>query len=215
MGGLINTSITAMTTFAATNLDDIVILMVFFLQVNATFRSRHIVTGQYLGFIVLILASIPGFLGGLILPEAWIGLLGFLPIAIGVKQWINLYQDEEIIQTVSDELGSLKTGLISSQTYHVAAVTVANGGDNIGIYVPLFAGQSLVELLVTLAVFFVLIGAWCYVAYRLIRYPAIAHVFTRYGHQLVPFILVGLGLSILIESGTYKLLPFLPLNFYH
>lgn len=214
MGGLINTSITAMTAFAATNLDDIVILMVFFSQVNATFRSRHIVTGQYLGFIVLILASIPGFLGGLILPEAWIGLLGFLPIAIGVKQLINLHQDKEIVQTVSDELSSLKTGLISSQTYHVAAVTVANGGDNIGIYVPLFAGQSLVQLLVTLTVFFVLIGVWCYVAYRLIRYPAIAHVFTRYGRQLVPFILVGLGLSILIESGTYKLLPFLPLNFY-
>lgn len=209
MAGLINTSITAITAFAATNLDDIVILMVFFSQVNATFRSRHIVTGQYLGFIILILASIPGFLGGLILPKAWIGLLGFLPIAIGVKQWINLHQDEEIIQTVSGELRPSRTGLISSQTYHVAAVTVANGGDNIGIYVPLFAGQNLVDLIVTLAVFFVLIGVWCYVAYRLIRYPAIAHTFTHYGHQIVPFILIGLGLSILIESGAYKLLPFL------
>jgi cadmium resistance transport/sequestration family protein len=215
MDGLISTIMTAITAFAATNLDDIVILMVFFSQVNATFRSRHIVTGQYLGFIVLILASIPGFLGGLILPEAWIGLLGLLPIAIGVKQLINLHQDEEITQTVSGELSPSKTGLISSQTYHIAAVTVANGGDNIGIYVPLFSGQGLVNLLVTLAVFFALIGVWCYVAYRLIRYPAIARIFTRYGHQLVPFILVGLGLSILIKSGAYRLLPFLPSNFYH
>ncbi len=213
MGGLINTSITAITAFAATNLDDLVILMVFFSQVNATFRSRHIITGQYVGFTVLILASIPGFLGGLILPEAWLGLLGFLPIAIGVKQWINLYQDEEIIQTVSG-VSPLGASLISPQTYQVAAVTVANGGDNIGIYVPLLAGQSLVDLLVTLAVFFALIGVWCYVAYRLIRYPAIAHAFTRYGNQFVPFILVGLGLSILIKSGAYKLLPFLSSNFY-
>ena len=132
MDGSINTIITAITAFAATNLDDIVILMVFFSQVNATFRSQHIVTGQYLGFIILILMSIPGFLGGLILPKAWIGLLGFLPIAIGIKQWIDLRQDEEIIQTVSSELSPSKTGLISSQTYHVAAVTVANGGDNFG-----------------------------------------------------------------------------------
>jgi cadmium resistance transport/sequestration family protein len=214
MGGLINTSITAITAFAATNLDDIVILMVFFSQVNATFRPRHIITGQYLGFIVLILASIPGFVGGLILPESWIGLLGFLPIAIGVKQWIDLFQDEEIIQTISG-VSPLRASLISPQTYQVAAVTVANGGDNISIYVPLFAGQSLVNLLVTLAVFFALIGVWCYAAYRLIRYPAIAHAFTRYGRQFVPFILVGLGLSILITSGAYKLLPFLPSNFYH
>jgi cadmium resistance transport/sequestration family protein len=212
MGSLTSTIMTAITAFAATNLDDIVILMFFFSQINPTFRSRHIVTGQYLGFMALILASIPGFLGGLILPKAWIGLLGFLPIAIGVKQWINFSQDEEITQTVSGESSRSKTGLISSQTYHVAAVTFANGGDNIGIYVPLFSGQTLAELLVTLTVFFVLIGGWCYVAYRLMRYPAIARIFTRYGHQLVPFILVGLGLSILIESGAYKLLPFLPFN---
>jgi len=214
MVGVINTSITAITAFTATNLDDLVLLMVFFSQVNATFRPRHIIAGQYLGFIVLVLASIPGFLGGLILPEAWIGLLGFLPIAIGVKQWVDLYQDEEIVQTISS-ISPSRGGLISPQTYQVAAVTTANGGDNIGVYVPLFAGQSLVGLLVTLTVFFALIGVWCYVAYRLIRYPAIAHAFTRYGHQFVPFILVGLGISILIKSGAYKLLPFLPLNFYH
>lgn len=212
MGGLVTTVVTAITAFAATNLDDIVILMIFFSQVSAKYRSRHIVTGQYLGFFILILASIPGFLGGSILPKPWIGLLGFLPIVIGVKQWVNSHQDKEVIQAVSSELRSFNTGLISSQTYQVAAITVANGGDNIGIYVPLFASQNLVDLIVTLTVFFVLIGVWCYVAYRLIRYPAIARVFTRYGQKLVPFILVGLGLWILIESGTYKLLSFLPLN---
>lgn len=212
MGGVISTVVTATTAFAATNLDDIVILMIFFSQVNAKFRPRHIITGQYLGFFALILASVPGFLGGSILPKAWIGLLGFLPIAIGVKQWLNLHQDEEIVQTVSGELSPSNVVLISSQAYQVAAVTVANGGDNIGIYVPLFASQDLVHLIVTLTIFFVLIGVWCYVAYRLIRYPAIARIFTHYGQQLVPFILVGLGLWILFESGTYKLLPSLPLN---
>jgi cadmium resistance transport/sequestration family protein len=209
MGGLIGTSITAITAFAATNLDDIVILMVFFSQINATFRSHHIVAGQYLGFLVLIIASIPGFLGGLILPEEWIGLLGFLPIAIGIKQWIDLQQDDyEKVQSVSD-VSSINLGLISSQTYHVAAVTVANGGDNIAIYVPLFAGQSLIHLIITLTVFFGLIGVWCYVAYRLVCHPTIARLFTRYGSQLVPFILIGLGVLILIENRTYKLLPLL------
>ena len=212
MVGLISTVVTAITAFAATNLDDIVILMVFFSQVDAKLRPRHIITGQYLGFILLVLASIPGFLGGSILPEAWIGLLGFLPIAIGVRQWFNSPEDEEVIQAVSDGVSPSKAGLIPPQTYQVAAVTVANGGDNIGIYVPLFASQDLVHLIVTLTIFFVLIGVWCYIAYRLIRYPAIARIFTRYGQQLVPFILVGLGLWILIENGTYKLLPFLPFN---
>jgi len=53
--------------------------------------------------------------------------------------------------------------LLSPQTYKVAAVTFANGGDNIGIYVP---SSDLTSLGVILSVFFLLIGV-CYVAYQL------------------------------------------------
>jgi cadmium resistance protein CadD (predicted permease) len=64
-------------------------LTIFFSQVNATFRRRHIVIGQYLGFTALIIASLPGFFGGLIVPKAWIGILGLVPIAIGVSQLVE------------------------------------------------------------------------------------------------------------------------------
>jgi cadmium resistance transport/sequestration family protein len=202
MSGLLPTIVSAITAFSATNVDDLVILIIFFSQVNSTFRSRHIVLGQYLGFTGLILASLPGFLGGLILPRPWLGLLGFLPIAIAIHQLIH---PSEEVQQVSDELRPIKIGLISSQTYHVAAVTFANGGDNIGIYIPLFASQNLLHWLVTLLTFFGLIGVWCYVAHQLTRHPAIAPILTRYGHKAVPFVLIGLGLFILIESGTYQL----------
>ncbi len=207
--------IAGVTSFVATNIDDIVILMLFFAQVNTTFRIRHIVAGQYLGFTVLIAASLPGFFGGLILPKAWIGLLGLLPIVIGVKYLVNREKDENEVQTVSDELNSSKTrssamsiaSLLAPQTYHVAAVTFANGGDNIGIYVPLFASSNLASLAVILSVFFLFVGLWCYVAYQLTRHPVIARVFTRYGKRIVPFVLIGLGIYILSESGTYHLLP--------
>lgn len=52
--------ITAVVAFATTNLDDIFLLMLFFSQVNATFRSQHIVIGQYLGFAVLVGVSVLG-----------------------------------------------------------------------------------------------------------------------------------------------------------
>jgi cadmium resistance transport/sequestration family protein len=215
MNWLAGAIIAGITSFAATNIDDIVILMLFFAQVNASFRPRQIVVGQYLGFSVLIIASLPGFFGGLIVPRAWIGLLGLVPIAIGVSRLVNREKDEEV-QAVSDELnrsrgnnslGSTLTSLISPQTLNVAAVTLANGGDNIGIYVPLFASSTLASLLVILGIFFLLIGVWCYIAYLLARQPAIAHVLTRYGKAVVPFVLIGLGIFILFESGTYQLLP--------
>lgn len=88
------------------------------------------------------------------------------------------------------------------QIYKVAAVTFANGGDNIAIYVPLFARGNWASL----AVFLVLVAVWCYVAQLLTRQKAIAHMITRYGQALVPFVLIGLGVWILIESESYKLL---------
>lgn len=208
--------IAGLTSFAATNIDDIVILMLFFAQVNATFRIRHIVIGQYLGFSALIVASLPGFFGGLILPKAWIGILGLVPIAIGISHLVNREKDENQVQAVSNEfnrstanlsVGSTLGSLLAPQTYNVAAVTFANGGDNIGIYVPLFASSDPASLGVILGVFFLLKGVWCYIAYRLTRQPAVAHVLTRYGKKIVPFVLIGLGIFIIIESGTYQLLP--------
>ncbi len=207
--------IVGITSFTATNIDDIVILMLFFAQVNATFRPRHIVVGQYLGFSALIVLSLPGFFGGLIVPKAWIGLLGLLPIVIGISQLVS-QEDEGQVQAVSGELNysgaklpmvSTLASLLSPQTYQVAAVTFTNGGDNIGIYLPLFAGSSLASLGVILVVFFLLIGVWCYVAYQLTRHPVIAHTITGRASRIVPFVLIGLGIFILIECGTYQLLP--------
>jgi len=205
----IQSAIAGSTAFMATNVDDILILMLFFSQTNSSFRRRHIVVGQYLGFVALVIASLPGFFGGLIVPRAWIGLLGLLPIAIGTSHLINNQEEELEVQTVSDSDTVVKSLLvvIAPQTYKVAAVTIANGGDNIGIYVPLFANSNLASLAVICLTFLVLIGLWCYIAYLLTRHKAVARGLTKYGERIVPFVLIGLGIFILLESGTYKLLP--------
>ncbi len=212
MSELISAIFAGVTAFIATNLDDLVILILFFAQTNAVFRPNHIVAGQYLGFGALILASLPGFFGGLMVPKAWIGLLGLLPIAIGLYQLIHP-EDENEVQTITNDFQSTvklpilsALGLLAPQSYQVAAVTIANGGDNIGIYVPLFAASSAASLGVILSVFFVLVGVWCYLAYQLARHPIVARVLTRYGAAIVPFVLIGVGIFILIDSETYRLL---------
>lgn len=213
MSELINATLTGMTAFAATNIDDIVILMLFFAQVNDRLRPQHIIVGQYCGLGVFILASLPGFLGGYIVPKPWLGLLGLLPIAIGISHWVSPESDDDSVQTVSDEWleppsdrRSHLTQIFQPQTYQVAAVTIANGGDNIGIYVPLFANSSLESLGIILVVFLGMVGIWCAMASALASHKAIAHILTRYGHRIVPFVLIGLGIYILLESQTYHLL---------
>lgn len=216
MGWFLSALTTGIASFAATNIDDIVILMVFFTQINDQFRPRHIVVGQYVGFTALLLASLPGLLGGLILPKAWIGWLGLLPIMIGLKSLAEWNQAAPSIQAVSEEVYPTedkphgikrRQSWLNPQVYQVAVVTFANGGDNIGIYIPLFASSDLPSLIVILSVFLGLVAVWCSIAYYLTRHPAIAPLLTRYAHRIVPFVLMGLGLYILIESGAYRLLP--------
>ncbi len=202
--------VTAISTgamaFSATNIDDLVILTLFFSQVDAKFRRWHIIIGQYLGFTALILASLPGFFGGLILPRPWIGLFGLVPIIIGIKSLMNRETDElEDAKTetkVSQE--SLIARFFNLQTYSVAAVTFANGTDNISIYVPIFASSNWQSLLVILGVFFSLVGVLCYVAHKLTHNQAIADIFTKYGNRFMPFILIGLGTFIFLDSHSFS-----------
>jgi cadmium resistance transport/sequestration family protein len=210
MNWIVTAMLTGAVTFTATNVDDIFILMLFFSQTNSSFRRRHIVAGQYLGFAVLVAISLLGFFGSLIVPRAWIGLLGLLPIILGINKFLQRNKNSEpVTPRLLDTPGSktsVFSGLLSRQTYTVAAVTFANGGDNIGIYTPLFASSDPVQLGILLSVFFLLVGVWCYAGFSLTRHPLIVAVLARYGHLLVPFVLVGLGIYILVESGTFSLL---------
>lgn len=207
MNWVVEAMVTGATAFIATNVDDIVILTLFFARVDETLRRRHIVVGQYLGFGALIFASLPGFLGGLVLPKAWLGWLGLLPIAIGLLQLWHPETDEKSPQTVSfTQPRSRLASLFSPQTYQVAAITIANGGDNIGIYVPLFANSSPAKLGIILSVFLCFIGVWCLLGYQLSQHPLLSRTLTRYGHRIVPFVLLALGLFIIVESGAYQVL---------
>ena len=200
--------ITAVVAFVTTNIDDIFLLMLFFSQVNATFRPQHIVTGQYLGFAVLVGVSVLGYFGTLAVPHTWIGLLGLVPIALGIRKLLK--RETKAPGTTPSVASSMQakpqaafSSLIHPQTMSVASITIANGGDNIGIYVPLFARGSLWHLGITIIVFFLLVGLWCFLGASLGRHTTIAQVLDQYGHVLVPFILVGLGIFILVESGIF------------
>ncbi len=203
MQALLTAFSTGVTAFTATNLDDILILMLFFSQVNALFRKRHIIAGQYLGFAALVLASLPSFFGSLLLPRPWVGLLGLVPIAIGLSRLLNVKNDTDS-ETTLETQPTWFNSLISPQAYGVAAVTFANGGDNIGIYMPLFANCTWQNLGVILGVFFSMVAIWCFAAYKLTQVPAIADNLTRYGSYLVPFVLISLGVLILIDSRTLE-----------
>jgi cadmium resistance protein CadD (predicted permease) len=215
MTWLISTLVIGISTALATTFDDNLYLTAFFGKVNRTFGPKHIVLGEFVGFTALVLASLPGFFGGLLIPSTWIGLLGFLPIIIGISHLMSRENTEEEVQTVSMNFTSgakshhhkksVLATLRDRQTYRVSAVTIANGGNNIGIYVPLFASSNLPSLGVILCVCYFCIGMWCCLSYFMTRNPLMAPLLTRYGRKIFPFVLIWLGFSILMKSETYRL----------
>ncbi|KAB8335174.1 transporter [Scytonema tolypothrichoides VB-61278] len=216
MNWLISTLVIGISAAFATTFDDNLYLTAFFGKVNRTFRPKHIILGEFVGFTALVFASLPGFFGGLVIPEAWIGLLGLLPIAIGINNLMSREDQQELaLQTVSVDLPSgvqskhhkksLLETLRDPQTYRVSAVTIANGGNNIGIYVPLFASSNLPSLGVILCVCYMTVGVWCCLSYFMTRNPLMAPLLARYGRKIFPLVLIWLGFSILMKSESYRL----------
>jgi cadmium resistance protein CadD (predicted permease) len=160
-------------------------------------RRWHVVTGQVVGFTGLVAISLLGFAFSFLLPRPYIGLLGILPILLGLRSWSTPDEDEPQVEV---RAGDGFAGVLS-----VAVVTFANGADNIGIYTPLFASSTLPELLVTLTIFYLMLFLWCLAGYFIARQPAIAKLLGRYGHIVMPLVLIGLGVFILLESGTLSL----------
>jgi cadmium resistance transport/sequestration family protein len=195
MNNLLTAIITGLVAFIATNIDDILILLVFFSQVNENFRPWQIVVGQYLGFTILIIFSLPGLFGGLILPQSWIGLLGLIPIAIGISSLVN-----KEIEQLADGTQEITPYFLTPKIYTVAAITVANGSDNISIYIPLFSSIRLESFLIIIGLFFLLVAIWCYAAYQLTHQQKIADFLTNHGNYFVPFVLIGLGVIIVWKS---------------
>ena len=181
-----STALSAVAVFAGTNVDDLLVLTVLFLSGRRTGRPRRwqIVAGQYAGIAALVGASALVAAGLLLVPDRWTGLLGLLPIALGVRA---LFRHGEEAQR------SPVTGAAG-----VAVLTIANGADNIAVYVPVLRVLGPAEAAVMLVVFAVLVAVWCAVAAWLGGHPRVVRLIDRAGHRLVPIVFIGIGLVILL-----------------
>lgn len=191
--------ITSLIAFASTNVDDIFLLTLFY--GDKRFRHREILAGQLLGIGTLIAISLAGSLLGLLVAPPYMGLLGLIPIFLGVKGIIALWRNDA---DADDE--DLHTRKGKSRLLSVAGVTIANGGDNIGIYVPLFATFAWPDKVVMITIFFLMTFVWCFTARYFVKHPYVAKNVERYGHIVTPFVLVALGVYIFYENGTFGLL---------
>jgi cadmium resistance protein CadD (predicted permease) len=191
----------AVVLFASTNIDDIFVLVGFF--ADPKLQARDIVVGQYYGIMALFCLSLAASLLSLKIPRAYVGLLGVIPILIGVKKLFDVYRKRDAIAAGT---GRHADEGKSARATTVAMVTMANGGDNIVIYTPMFAIRSAYEVAVIALVFVIMIALWCFIAQTVVNHPKLGLPIRRYGSLLSPVVLIGLGALILYEAGSFGLL---------
>lgn len=195
MGELVGVVAAAVGAFAGTNVDDLIVLAVLFTASRTTGRPPpwQIWAGQYLGVGLLVAAAVVAALGLTIVPDRWVGLLGLIPLALGVRglvQTIRARRDDE-----PPQLPALATSLGA-----VAAVTIANGADNVAIYTPMFRAMSSTDVLVTVVVFAAMIALWCLAGALLGAHRRVTAAIERWGHWIVPAVFVAIGCFIVVES---------------
>jgi len=183
--------------FASTNVDDIFLLAAFF--ADRHLRTGNVILGQFLGIGALVAASTVAALAAIRVPGAWIALLGIIPLLIGIRKLWNLRIDHQSPGTDTGVIRATEHKIehhTHSQVLAVAAVTIANGGDNLGAYIPVFATDH-GSIPAYVFVFGIMTAVWCGAGYAFVNHRVAGAHLRRWGHILLPFVLIGIGAFIL------------------
>ncbi|MER2041691.1 CadD family cadmium resistance transporter [Desemzia incerta] len=193
---------TAIAVYISTSIDYLFILLIIFSQSYTKKGVRQIYWGQYLGTGILVAVSLFAAYVLNFIPQDWvIGLLGLIPIYLGVR--VALVGEEEEEDEVVEKLETRDT---SRLFWTVALITIASGGDNLGIYIPYFTSLSVIEIVTVLVVFAISIALLCYISYRLAKVSFVSETLEKYERIIVPVVFIGLGLYIMAENGTFQAL---------
>ena len=184
MTAVLSTVAAAVAVFASTNVDDLLVLTVLFISSRRSGRPTRaqVVWGQYAGIGSLLAASAAVAAGLLLVPDPWTGLLGLLPVALGIRALLRLRRSDG---DRGDGEGTGGPGIVTGGV-GVAGVTIANGADNIAVYVPVLRTAGPADAAILLAVFAVLVAVWCAAAAWLGGHERVTRVVDRVGHWLVP-----------------------------
>ena len=199
---MIQNVITSIILYSGTAVDLLIILMLFFAKRKSRKDIINIYLGQFLGSGSLILLSLLfAFVLNYIPSKEILGLLGLIPIFLGLKVLLLGDSDGEAI--AKEGLRKDNKNLI----FLVAMITFAScGADNIGVFVPYFTTLNLANLIVALLTFLVMIYLLVFSAQKLAQVSSVGEILEKYSRWFIAVVYLGLGIYILIENNSFDML---------
>ena len=199
---MVQNVVTSIILYSGTAVDLLIILMLFFAKRKSRKDIINIYLGQFLGSVSLILLSLLfAFVLNYIPSKEILGLLGLIPIFLGLKVLLLGDSDGEAI--AKEGLRKDNKNLI----FLVAMITFAScGADNIGVFVPYFTTLNLANLIVALLTFLVMIYLLVFSAQKLAQVPSVGETLEKYSRWFIAVVYLGLGIYILIENNSFDML---------
>ena len=162
----------------------------FAAQLVVTERARYRRVGWAQALAVATLIVLAAGVGSLLapIPLAWIGLLSVAPWALALHAWRR--RDRPAGE-------QFRRGVITTFT-----LTLALGGDNLAVWIPLLRASGVQHSLVTVATFAAWDGLFVVTAQALTSRPRVVAWGAAHATSLIPWIYFALGVLILFECGT-------------
>ncbi len=208
----------AAAAFVGTNVDNCVVTMAMVAGAPLE-RAHRIAAGQVFGFALLVAVAAAAAAVLFEFSTAVVGLLGLVPLAIGVRGLVVLRRGRDGAEAEAEPQPAagrrrgrrrggtrLEQRAVGRGFTAAALVTIAAGGDNLAVYIPLFRVGGATNVGAIVAVFVVgeVLVTWLVLTGG--RHPKARGVMVRLGHLAVPVLLCCIGVLVLVQAGTFSLL---------
>jgi cadmium resistance protein CadD (predicted permease) len=190
---MIRLTLLSIALFAGTHVDDLLLLLSLF--ADRTVPKSAIAAGQYIGVTLLLLGGLLCSGVSVLLPAAYLHLLGLVPLAIGLFKLRALFR-----RHFAEATEASTSSTHGRHALGVAALTLSSGGDNLGVYLPFFATHPPRERLVIIVVFLFMTAVWCLAADWLAHHRLLQPFIRTWGARILPVVLILLGLHILFPA---------------
>lgn len=190
---MIKTVLTAIITFLLTSIDEIPVLFVLYTDPFNRGKSKIITFAYCIGTFILISVSLLGAAGLVLLPvKRMIGLVGIIPIIMGLKILIKGDDDEDKVME--------KTRKFESLWIKVFMITIALGSDDLGMYIPLFTTIRGWEYFQMLLVYLIGTAVLCRISFKLSEVNALQSFIEGKERFLVGSVYILLGFIVMYDN---------------
>ena len=190
----------AAAAYVATNLDNFFLLVALL----ARYRKRG---GQVIAgfFVCALIFAVVGILIGKsssVIPVEYLGLLGFIPISMGVYELLQLWRNRKAGNTSAGESDAVDIDNPKKVFVSTLGSQLGNGTDTILVFGVLFIDSAPSADFLAILTFGAMAFVFVLAAIYAVRLPALADWIYRYANYVVPFILIFVGVYILTNTAT-------------